>query len=515
MSNSLNHSAIKAKAYALAEEIHAVTPDLQIFYVIHEIGQLKHTLHIMEDAFLEHPAGSIAVTLASRPMPAHESSMFHGLCLKQLRGPMGLGGRTEMLAVVSLNIGHYDDFFNLTADLYRLSWQALEMAALLRAQPPERIPDRPINIKRSVLGETRVNLRADIFSVLFLHGEGHDDALIQLAYARSYHVLTRNPGHTPDRYCFPLVAEITSFALRDTLPNLSKDKPRLEQYSQLTTELDFIVTNEQLRLWGRLSELSQDMAWRGYKPETIAGAAIHASEDAFLKSIMHKVTDYTRITPQDLEQLKAIYNSFIGLDANRGTHLVMIEHAFDTALLHAMKTGSSYPFFEMAEKQNLDLLQGRFMGWCAGALQSAGNVFHEAGTMGISPAHAAKIEFDGQSHLPALPALYKLTREIITARNKGQILHLDDLSQLTRKQNDVELLSRSVEITLANQSQARAPEPPPVDDEIEMVEVPHDENLMAKITQQTLYERGSISEGIVPKERIKPDAPPEFVLEED
>jgi hypothetical protein len=368
------------------------------------------------------------------------------------------------------------------------------------------------------LGDARVNLRADLMSILFIHDDGYEEALAELAYARSMHVLTRNQGHQPERYAFPLVAQALEFAFKETIGHLSKDKSRLERYTELATELGDSVTDDQLRLWGRLCDMSQEMAWRGYKPETILGAAVHTSEDAFLKSIMYKVAEYTRTQPQELDHIHTIFNSFVMLDSNRSTHLVMIEHSFDKALEQSLASGGHKPFLEIAEMQNYEFLQGRFMGWCAGALQSAGQVFLEADTMGIPPAQAARIEFDGQSHLPTMLALYKLTKEIISLRNKGEVLQLPDLARLARKFGDVELLARSIDFTLAEQKRAADPKAKPIDEEIDLGSVPLDETLQIKITQQTLYERGSLPQGVVaprPKEPDKPEAPPEFSLEDD
>lgn len=440
----------KAKADALAAEILANQPDLTIIYIIHQRGQLQSALHMAEDIFLSHPAGQIAVTISGRLFPPNEPSAFHGLSAKQASGLLGLSATTAYLAVISMNIDQYESVMAFNFDLYRHTWHALEHAYLMRSNPPERPPGRPITIKRGTIEETRSFLRADLFALFFMIGDGHEKALKYLSKQRAGEVLNRRPGHSPQRYIFPMIAQAARFAITDIMPHLSKNKPRLQRFMAVALELADSVSDEQIKLWHRLCDLSQDMAWSGASAGAIIGAAVHTSDDAYLRSVMHTISELANIDPLEPDSIRAMFNPHIGVDGNQAAHDSLIDLAFEDTLVQAQILGTPKPLFERAEAQNLDLLHGRFMGWCAIALQSAGQVLARPESQNITQAQAARIEFEGQSHLPGLAALYRFAREVQTQRHNGQTMTLERLIEIAHEFNDLELLVRSLEYTVAH-----------------------------------------------------------------
>lgn len=454
---NLSLDAVQAKAAALAREIRNFAPDLRVVFAVHRQGQLQNTLQMMEDSFLDHPAGRIAASIAGRGFPDHEPSAFHGLCAKRSHHIVGFNSADSYLAVISINVDEFIGFTTLLLDMYRQTWMALELTAFFRSKPNEKIPERPLNIKRNPLGEARVNLRADLFAVFMMNSEGYENILSETVYTYAMNSLTANIGIFPERYPFPLIAQTVAYALSDIVPHLSKDKSRLEQCSELTSELSASVDDTQLKLWIRFAETAQDMAWRGYKPETILGCAVHTSDDPFLRAIAHKVSEFSRIQPQTLDQTLSSFNGFIGIQDNYPIHAALIEQAFETALESSIEHGHSDPFFKIARLQNESLLQGRFIGWCASALQNAGRVYREANATGIPPAEAARIEFESLCYLIPLSTMHKLGKTIVLYRKDGHNLTFDDMISIVREQGDVDQIAQSYEYLIYGHRDQQTP----------------------------------------------------------
>lgn len=447
---ALSIDSINAKAKALAAEIHANDPELTLVFLVHRDGQLQSTFHVAEDMFLHHPAGRIASTIAHKNFLPHEPSMFHGLCMKQKSGLFGMDPETVYLAIISINADSYQSEEDAYTDLYRQTWYALELVTLTRTNPPEKIPDRPLNIKRNVIGETRINLRADLFAVLFMHADGHDNAIQRIAGARAMSVLTRSVHTNPNLFILPMLAQATRFAQENVMPQMDREKPRLKRITQVTLELANSMTDDQIKLWHRLCDLSQEMAWTGVAPGAIVGAAVHTSDDAYLRSVMHTIADLATVEPLDLDAIRTLYNPHLGVEGNRPTHDALIDYYFERDLRGSLAKSSPRPLLERAEAQNLELMHGRFMGWCANALQGAAHVLGRSDNPNISPAQAARIEFEGQSRLPTLAVLHRFAGEITAKRKAGETLTLERLVDLARDSSDLELVARSIEYTIAH-----------------------------------------------------------------
>jgi hypothetical protein len=505
---------LKTKAKALAAELHANDPEFTLHFVIHAQGQIQSAFHIAEELFLSHPAGRIATSIGARAFAPHEPSMFHGLCIKQKTGLFGFDPQTVYLGVVSINADSYKTEPEAVADLYRQAWHALELLSLTRANPPEKIPDRPVNIKRNIIGETRIHLRADLFSVFFMHTDGHGSILKEMARMRATAVLKHALHATPDRYALPMVTEAARFAIENILPQMDREKSRLKRITQISLELADSLTDHQIKLWHRLCAMAQEMAWTGSASGAILGAAIHTSDDSYLRSIMHTISELAEIEPLELDQIRAVYNPYIEIDGNRPSHDALVNLHFERALQKSLETGTPRALFERAEAQNLELMHGRFMGWCANALQAAAHVLVRSDNPNITPAQAARIEFEGQSHLPSLAVLHRFTSEITDLRRQGQTITLDMLVDLARASNDLELVARSIEYTIAhrfNDTTTVTPEHEKTDslDEIDLTLSPNLGNISIR------QENGEGPTRHTPIPGGAPNTPaPEFALED-
>ncbi len=450
--DSLSIDALKAKAAALAEEINATKPELSIVYAIHHTGHLRSTLHMMEDVILEHPAGHLATPIINRPYPVFEPSAFHGL-LTTNPGIMGVFKRSQdYLAIISINIDQYNSYLDALRDLYSKTWLTLETLYTYQTHDiAEQFNNRPIILKRSRLDENRTSMCAEAFSILMMSSEGYEDISEYVSKKLAYESISRRAASDPINTPFLLISQIIHYAITDIMEGLDNDRARIDKCEDITYEINEATSDEQIRQWWRFAEPAQDMAWRGYKPEQILNAAIFTSEDPFVRSITHKVAEYSNITPSENNNVKLRYNPFIDIQRNIATHHALIQESFDGALAKSAEIESSNPMIIEADHQNNQLLQGQFIGWCANALQASARAFDQAQEQGRQPAQAAKLEFEALRMGPSVENLKKVSNEIIRRLRRNEVVMLEDIPKLAENFPDMAPLAASVKMTSAMQ----------------------------------------------------------------
>lgn len=451
MSDSLTLDTIKIKAEALSEEIRAADPSLQLIYAAHHHGHLQNTLHLMEDLILEHPAGTIARSIVNRVHPALEPSAFLGLAAYQHKSWFSLYTTTSMLALISMNVNQYNGFDEALFDLYHHTWQGMEMAELCRRpEMLERMQNRPMVPKRGPMNEAKANLRADVFSALMMSTDGHENAARTLGALRGAQVLRRSPHHKPENYPFVMGAEATEYALAEIYDTLDARRPRLLRCQDITTEISNATTDDQIRQWWRFCEPAQDMAWRGYDEAEILAAALYTCEDPYVRAIAHQVISLTGIKPNMQKKETAFFNPFVNLQRNSANHYALIQETFEIGLAQGLDHDSSKPLLTAANVQNRDLLQGRFLGWCATALQAAANAFDLALNQGKSPEQAAKLEFEIHRHAAPLEGLEHMSKDIVQRKRKGELVTMEQLPAIARDIPDMEHVIKSIKKTMAD-----------------------------------------------------------------
>lgn len=445
MSNALSLAALQTKADALSAEINAADPNLTVIYTIHNNGQLRSSLQMIEDSIFDHPAGQIAAMILRRNFPTIEPSGFQGIAAKNITHWLGFSNNVAKLAIISINIDQYDNYFDALADLYRQTWHAIEVAELCEDRAVlEKLGTRPLIPKRGPIGEVRANLRSDIFTCLMLRTEGYQDAIDQIGKRRALQAISRESRDKPEKFPFVLTVGATLYAAEQILDKLDQERPRLEKCRDMTEEIAAATTDDQVRQWWRFCEPAQDMAWRGYRHELILAAALYYSDDPYVRSITHQIEDLSGIPAAEADQLDRTFNPFIDIHRNEQFHYALIDETFDTVLAQVVIEDKSDLLLETAAKQNQELLQGRFLGWCAAALQSAAQAFDHAALQGRPPGQAAQIEFQMLRSGPPIDGLYKLTKEVINRRKAGEIIMLDQLPALAETIPELGILSKSL-----------------------------------------------------------------------
>jgi hypothetical protein len=449
VSDSLSLDALKAKADALAEEINAVDPRLTLLYVPHRQGQLTQTLQMMSDLINEHPAGELVLRILKRTYPPAEPSGFQGLAITMISPWMALEHEFALLGLITLNVDSYKTFDDCLLDLYRLTWNAIETTDMAMRHKHDVGPKgRLLAQRHNLITESRSNMCGDIFATLMMYTEGYEDIVQKLSRHRARESVLRNPFLKPEANPFVLVADAVQFAVTNTVQDMDAETPRIEMAKLITEEISDMCTDSQIQQWWRFCHPAQDMLWRGINPDVIIGAALTTSEDPFVRSIAHQVIMCTNIKPEDLSNRPFFYNSYLDIERNHATHLTMIERAFENLLLQSVTEKSSEPLFHAADIQNISLLDGNFMGWCASALQQAGKGFDIALNVGRPAGQAAKLEFEGTRAEVSMDALRALSNEVCKRKKQGTKVSLNSLMDICARQANLKTVALSIQDTV-------------------------------------------------------------------
>jgi hypothetical protein len=298
--------------------------------------------------------------------------------------------------------------------------------------------------KRNQMSVARSNLRADIFSSFMTAGH-YDDSADTLVALRASQSLTTQPYIRPEEFPFPIAVDVVKLA--QTRINQFQEKKAINAH-HLASRVVQTFDKNSIAAWIGFAAPAQTLAWSGYDERTILSLAIHSSPNPLIKSNGHLIADILNIQPsEELANLEG-FNPFVGRDVNRQIHKQKADEIFEIALIHALETDTAEPLIRTANNQNQDLLKGKMIGWCANALQAAGNAFLTAQVKGVSPDQATRMMFEGQKSIPDWNGLNDLNNFIIAQRRQGFGVTFDDVTSYCKRNSDMYVVVESVENTM-------------------------------------------------------------------
>jgi hypothetical protein len=209
-----------------------------------------------------------------------------------------------------------------------------------------------------------------------------------------------------------------------------------------------------IQQWWDFSIPAQDMAWRGFTKSEILGAAVNTSNDPFVRSIGYLIHEVTEIEPDTAASLEHTYNAFMDPEVNMKLHREMVDTVFEEAISNTDgddgDTGRALR--DAANKQNEDLTEGRILGWCANALQDAAKAVEKALATGASPIQAARMQFEGNRHLPEWKDLKNLGDKIVDQRKEGIAVTLGHIAEICHNHPSFAPVLNSLKITMNDPS---------------------------------------------------------------
>lgn len=439
---------ICALAVRQAQELY---PNLQLMFIPHENGQFSEIIESREHDVSNHPAGEIATSILEKNSNRDLSS-FLGMAIHTKSKWLGLATEENMLGLFNLNMGEFSSQKDAQRTIYHLMWHAFDLYEVRKK--PEYITkyrSGPMIPKRSPMNLARLNLQADIFSASMAAFMGDDKALDDMALQRAQDSVAPIYSRRAEDYPYVIALETANYAFEQISKHNDIPKNKYMHYArQIAVEVSQAYDEQNIRQWWGFSEPSQDMAWRGLKPDIILGCAIYTSEDPFVRATAHVVADITQAAPLKGDDIARNYNSFANQQQNQMLHRELMEKTFQDAIALGIKSESGRPLLVAANEQNEGLLEGRIIGWCAGALQAAARAFENALSSGVPPLQAAKIEFESTKNETEWDHLKKLSEDVIEQKRNGFAVTLNNLADLCAGQPHLATVTGALQSTLAD-----------------------------------------------------------------
>lgn len=436
----------------ISDNIRMVFPNLNLHFLICKPDQKQDAV---SDLLLKLN-GHAAYNEALQVLKAWSSSnaggtAFLGLSEGQENILLSFKTRPRTLAFIAVDTSQYKELYPaIQAIHFQISMFLNTYAGHLKK--PLTINGNVLPHKTTQLAACHLNLKSDVYSVLQLLREGQYDAPILLAQQRSLDTLSAQSNSFPEEYAFPIALDVINYTIEKQISSTVATRspaPLLAQY-QLACQIADCFDADNLESWIQFVTSSQTMAWSGFTPSQILGAAINTSTNPFIKAIGHILAELTNLAPTEESHLPGGYNPFLAPQINKIRHERTCEETFEMIMFHVMEADSHLPLLRVANNQNESLLKGKISGWCANALHASAKAYIGARDRGIPPVQAARLEFQSAHLQSNWKLLMQLGRYIIDMKRHGSSLNMDDLLQWSLQQPESKHLSDSLNITISD-----------------------------------------------------------------
>jgi len=468
----LSTDTVLQAAQAISRQVKDAIKPLTIHYIAYHEGQRQEALALAGQSISDHPAAETAIHLLGRAGDEEESGLI-GMAVAHQNVFMGLANRDSVIALCAINVDRYDSVKEARRHIYHMAWHAIDTWQY-HNQNSDNLDEGEITTRRRNAIELAAgNLGADIFSSIISALEGDRDAYKRLSLQRGADVLQRYGVHTPEYFPFIIALESTITALDELKPNTISRRQYIPAALDMARDVTMTFDADALRQWLAFGQPAQDMAWRGFSPERILSAAINTSEDTNVRAIGYLVSEITGVKPSSVLNIHDTYSPFADDSFNARIHEKAIESIFEDVIARGLKDRTSEAFREIANRQNLGLIDGQVSGWCAGALQAAGRAFENSlkdeNIQDQDAGLIARREFIEETGKTPWKSLKTLGLKIIGQQRDGQPMSLKEIVALYKDDDNTGAASairRSLETTLKDPSwqdrpalQASTPQP--------------------------------------------------------
>ncbi|HOO50718.1 MAG TPA: hypothetical protein PLK94_05440, partial [Alphaproteobacteria bacterium] len=430
-----------------SEDLRAIFPNTDLRFILHYRGQKGEQINKLLPQIQNHPAYDEACSLLKFRGPGHDNSAFLGMVIGFRKSMLGLKKSPECMAFISINMNQHKNEEELYFAIHSLTAHFLETVDFYTRKHAGAQSSQILQPKRNNIATCRMNLKADVYSVLQMSNQGYESAPQKLAQRRAMEALTPQTTH-PEEFPYPISLDVTDFALKKFIG--AKKRSAINTAYTLARHVATSFDAENIETWIGLVNPAQTMAWSGYRPSQILAAAINSSSNPFLKSTAHMLSEILDIEPAPLETLQGGYNPYALPEVNHIEHERSIEETFEMVLIHAMEADSHLPLIHVANNQNEGLLKGRFSGWCAHALQSAATAYTNASMRGMPSEQAARLEFESAKLQTGWRELNAIGGHITDMQKNGEVVTLSGVASWCEHNPQFKTIVESLKITMSD-----------------------------------------------------------------
>jgi hypothetical protein len=424
-------------------------PGLALHFVMHNDGELRDSIALAEHEIIMHPAGEAACNILRRHTK-NEKSSFIGLAVAKENKMMGFKQVDHLMALFTLNYSEFDSEESVYAQIYHMIWHAIDLYEI-RLEPDykKKFRSGPMVPKRSPLNLSKANLQADAFAATLSAVKGNKKMLSFIDKKRGLQCLSAASDFKAEDYPSIIALQACKLALDELDPRTIAEIDHIETARQISLDIGQAFDKRNMQEWWDFCIPAQDMAWRDCPKENILGAAMYTSESPFVRSMAYLVQEVTGIKPYfNTDTAGRDYNAFVDPEVNKKLHREVADTIFEEAISKVMLDSSTRALMLAANKQNQNLTDGRFIGWCATALQEAAKAFEKALQTGSNPKQAARMQFEGDRDNTSWDDLQDLSNKVVDQKRQGVAVTMGHIAEICHDNPGFAPVLDSIKITM-------------------------------------------------------------------
>jgi len=457
----------------ISANIHMLFPDLNLYFLISDKTKRQDEASSMLSKTSDHPASNNSFKLIKPWITSQDKSSFLGLSYGRESIVFSFQTRLKVLSFIAIDTSYFSDYSEGMKDIYFQMSFFLETYSNLIKRP---LLKEGIFFQQtpSEIAASRLNLKSDIFAVLQITKDGQYDSALRLARKYALLTLTAQSRFAPEQFPFPIAYDVVNYTLEKQINSTyvkNNSSPIILQY-QLAEKITSCFEQKDIQSWSSFAYSSQIMAWSGFTPSQILGAAVHTSDSPFIKAIGHMVSEMTNIAPVEESHLPFGYNPFIAKEINEIRHTRAVEDNFEMILIHASEADSHLPLLRVANNQNEALLKGKSLGWCAHALHAASKAFIGAKERDIPAIQAARLEFQSVHLQSNWTVLRQVSHYVIEQQRNNNKFSMIDLAEWISQFPEAKFILDSLQITAPEIKKIEPSEAPLQAHKIELSQAP-------------------------------------------
>lgn len=436
----------------VSRQVRETYNNLHIHYIVHHEGQRREAFALAAQEIIAHPAAENAIHLLQRVRRSEESAML-GTAIAHKSIFFGLASQTLSLSLCTINLEQFESAEDANRYAWHLAWHAIDTMLYQKSHGDQSDSDKgPILRRRNALEMAQANLRADVFSTIMATLNGDTDSIQKMAVNRGISALNTRSMHNPEFYPFVLSKEATEFAIKELLRKDLPARKFIETALKTADNINKTIDESGLQHWLAFSEPAQDMAWRGFSKEEILGAAINTSEDTHVRATGYLISEITGLHPKSMIFIQENYSSFANDAFNKKLHEKAVNTIFEDVIAQGLRDNSAAPFIRLANSQNESLTEGHVLGWCASALQAAGNAYQKALETGAEPEEKAREKFAGECRQTEWEDLRALGKKVVRHQRHGEIITMSMLDKICSEDKGLGTVRRAIQTTMKDPS---------------------------------------------------------------
>ncbi len=433
-------------------------PNLHLHFCVHGENRRREAFTKEAGIINEHPAGKFFVEYhdkeTTEKVMQKNKSRFVSIARHNKPGFLGFSRSNEYMALSFINYERFSSETNVRNHTYLAAWHAIVLyrdytsrnKKTEKAQQAKYIDDHNLLIPNITLEELCFrNLAGDIFSACAQLLLNKDDVISHINNQRIIDTLTPQKGFRSEQYPFPACIDQLEAMVEKLLPKYKKEKKTMLAASKMTDEIAQTYDITILERWKSFSLPAQQMAWAGELPETILGAALYTSENTYTQSTADMVAEKMDIRPEPITGFQE-NNPFTNQITNEQTHINLGKKIIKS-ILETIDTPSDYKkLLNVADKQNDLMLEGKVIGWCAGALLRAAEMIKHCQDPTLLQNILKQSEDVFLSEFNAIPwdTLNHFSFQIFRERRKGKTLEHDDLIEISTQNEEFTTINNAL-----------------------------------------------------------------------